>query len=44
MPGEAFDYMPELVRELFGVALGCNRDELAANISPHGLKPMQEIW
>ncbi|MGH8847790.1 MAG: hypothetical protein ACREXQ_11215, partial [Polaromonas sp.] len=34
----------EPVYDLFGVALGRNRDELLANIAQHGLMPMQGIW
>ena len=34
----------EPVHDLFGVALGRNRDELAANTTPHGHMPMQGVW
>ncbi|UUZ69480.1 hypothetical protein LP416_08330 [Polaromonas sp. P2-4] len=33
-----------LFPDLQGVALGRNRDELLANITQHGLMPMQGIW
>jgi hypothetical protein len=34
----------EPVHDWEGVALERNRDELTANIPPHGLMPMQGIW